>query len=138
MPVEIPKELMAYPNEHGDLIEAHFGGVAADLSAIPTNMRFILICFTNRCGSHFLADVLASSGVLNRAGEMFNAEIVVNDSKAYGLRDMGQFVGHLARAASKNGILVSKATVTQMATLAKTGVLDHILSRTSVSAVRAR
>ncbi len=131
MPLFLPEELTAYPNEHGDLIEAHFGAAAADLAAIPSNVRFVLICFTNRCGSHFLADALASSGVLNRAGEMFNAEIVVGDSKAHNLRDLGQFVGHLARSQSKNGILVSKATVTQIAVLARAGILDHILARTS-------
>ncbi|MBV8397198.1 MAG: hypothetical protein JOZ17_00450, partial [Acetobacteraceae bacterium] len=131
MPLVLPKELIDYPNEHGDLIQAHFGNVAADLAAIPSDTRFVLICFTNRCGSHFLADALASSGTLNRAGEMFNAEIVVGDSKAYGLCDIGQFVGRLARTASKHGILVSKATVTQIAVLAKAGVLDHILPRTS-------
>jgi trehalose 2-sulfotransferase len=131
MPLFLPKELLAHPNEHGDLIQAHFGAAAADLAAIPSGIRFVFIYFTNRCGSHFLADALAPSGALNRAGEMFNAEIVVGDSKAYGLRDLGQFMGHLARTASRNGILVTKATVTQISVLAQSGIMDHILARTS-------
>lgn len=131
MPLALPQALIARPDEHGDQIDAYYGNAAAALAAIPGGLRFVFICFTNRCGSHFLAEALASSETLNYAGEMFNADIVIGDSKAYGLRDLGAYVGHLARSNQRNGILVSKVSVTQMGMLAKAGILDHILARTS-------
>ena len=131
MPLFLPKRLATYPNEHADLISSHFAGAAADVGAIPRDMRFVFICFTNRCGSHFLAEGLASSGLLNGAGEMFNAETVIADSKAQGLRDLGQYVGFLTREFSFNNTLVSKVSVTQLALLVQTGILDSICDRSS-------
>jgi len=131
MSLVLPQELITRPDEHGEQINAYYGNAAADLTAIGDGLRFVFICFTNRCGSHFLAEALASSDVLNNAGEMFHADIVIGDSKAYGLHDLGAYVGHLARSNQRNGILVSKLSVTQMGMLAQAGILDHILTRTS-------
>lgn len=131
MSLFLPEPLIARPDEHGDQINAHYGNAPADLTAIPSGLRFVFICFTDRCGSHFLAEALASSELLNNAGEMFNADVVIGDSKAYGLHDLGTYVGHLARSRQRNGILVSKLSVTQMGMLAKAGILDHVLTRTS-------
>jgi trehalose 2-sulfotransferase len=131
MSLFLPEALLARPDEHGEKITAHYRNAPADLTAIPDGLRFVFICFTNRCGSHFLAEALASSEFLNNAGEMFNANIVIGDSKAFDLTDLGAYVGHLARTAQKNGVLVTKLSVTQMAMLAKAGVLDHIRRRTS-------
>lgn len=131
MPLYLPPRLIDYPNGHRDLINAHFGSASADLSAIPPATRFVFICFTNRCGSHFLADGLTSSGILNYAGEMFNAETIIADSRKQGLADLGQYVGFLVGANARNGFLVAKISVTQLAVLAQAGILDHIASRVS-------
>lgn len=131
MPLYLPPRLIDYPNGHRDLVDAHFESRSADLSAIPSAIKFVFICFTNRCGSHFLADGLTSSGALNYAGEMFNAETVIADSRKHGVADLGQYIGFLVRSNARNGFLVAKVSVTQLALLAQAGILDHLSSRLS-------
>ena len=131
MPLYLPPGLINYPNEHRDRIKAHFGSAPTDFSAIPATTRFVFICFTNRCGSHFLAEALTSSRVLNYAGEMFNAETIIADSRKHELKDLGQYVGFLVRSEARNGFLLAKISATQLAMLAQAGILDHIADRVS-------
>ncbi len=47
------------------------------------------------------------------------------------MRDLGQYVGWLARTNGRTDTLVSKVSVTQLAILVEAGILDQLLERTS-------
>jgi LPS sulfotransferase NodH len=126
----ITSEMRSYPNEHRDRITQHFGGACASLDLIPSDIRYGLICFTNRCGSHFLAECLASSAYLNNAGESFHADLVISDSLALGHQDLGAFVGNHVREYQQNGIFLTKTSATQLIMLAEAGILDRIAQNT--------
>jgi len=81
----------------------------------------LFICFTNRCGSNYLADLLASTGTLPRAGEFFNAPLVLGQSRP---ARIAGFDGYCRLLHSKNtvaGRLAAKASIDQLAMLARLG-----------------
>ncbi len=81
----------------------------------------VFICFTNRCGSNFLGDLLAATGQLPRSGEFLNAPTVLNRSRAAGITGFDFYCRLLHEKNAKAGRLVTKAGIEQLAMLARLG-----------------
>lgn len=81
----------------------------------------VFICFTNRCGSNFLTDLLASTGKLPRGGEFFNAPTVLHRSRTAGITGFDFYCRLLHEKNAKAGRLVAKAGIGQLAMLARLG-----------------
>lgn len=96
---------------------------------LPADTRFIFICFTNRCGSNYLANLLSSTGALNKADEVFNHDRVVAACQENRLSSLHGYVAHLARAAALNSVLVTKLAIDQLVMLVECGLLDRIIGR---------
>lgn len=81
----------------------------------------LFICFTNRCGSNYLADLLASTGALPRAGEFFNAPFVLGRSRQAGVAGFDGYCRLLHSSNSVAGRFAAKASIDQLAMLARLG-----------------
>ncbi|HET6182684.1 MAG TPA: Stf0 family sulfotransferase [Acetobacteraceae bacterium] len=126
----VTQEMRDYPNEHRDRVRAFLGDRFDRPSAIPSAARLGFICYTNRCGSHFLADCLLSTGKLNYAGEWFHADHIIAKCDGESLPDLGAFLGS-ALNEQQNGLYLSKVSVTQLIMLAEAGILDRIIARSA-------
>jgi LPS sulfotransferase NodH len=86
----------------------------------------VFICFTNRCGSNFLIDLLAATGLLPRGGEFLNAPTVVSRSRAAGITGFDFYCRLLHEKNAKAGRLLAKAGIEQLAMLGRLGYLGTL------------
>lgn len=93
------------------------------------DLDFCFLCFTNRCGSNFFAQLLASSGQLNEAQESYGHEEVLRVAANHGLRSFREYVSQVARSSAIEGRFVVKTSISHIVLLAKTGVLRDMLPR---------
>lgn len=119
----VPPPLRALPSPHRAAIEAAFGPTLPTPGWRPPGVPLVLICFTNRCGSNYLAQVLASTGALNDAGEYFNAPTVLEHTARLGLPTLPAYITVLPGLIPWHGPLAAKAAPDQVALLADAGVL---------------
>ncbi len=110
-------------DEHETRIEAHFGvDSVCCLDGEPAAVaRTIFLCFTNRCGSAYLASLLSATGRLPRAGEPFNHPFVINRSAKQQLDSFAGYCRQFARGNAKGGIAAAKVGCRQLFMLAKWG-----------------
>jgi len=124
--VIIPPRLRAQPSFHRALVEQEFGPLRPDPEAVMPPGNFLFLCFTNRCGSNYLAHLLATTGAFNEAGEYFNAETVLEHSRPRGLRSLAAYFATLYHLLPHYGHIAAKAGVDQLAMLADAGILDAL------------
>jgi LPS sulfotransferase NodH len=99
------------------------------LSESCKGIKFIFLCFTNRCGSNFLAQTLASDGRLNLAGECWNADEIIRVVKVQSLQSFQSYFSGISHHNMRNGYFISKLGVEHLTLLQLTGVLDQISDR---------
>ena len=121
----IPPEAFKIQNQH--MAKAHelFGDEPVG-PGTSTDEKLLFICFTNRCGSNYLSEAIASSGALNRAGEYFNADTMENSARTRDLKSFDQYIRFLCKREGVSNRLCSKIAVTQFAMLDKYGVYDQV------------
>ncbi len=122
----IPPPLRDLASPHRDAIEAAFGPTRPDPDAPPGPGRVLFLCFTNRCGSNYVAQLLASTGAFNEAGEFFNAATVLEHAQARALRSLAAYVAALPSLVPPHSVLAAKAAPDQLVMLADTGILDAV------------
>lgn len=88
----------------------------------------VLICFTNRCGSNFLAEALASTGKLPQAGEFFNAEFVQKHCRENELSNLKDYIEYLQTKLSQNDVFCSKVGVGQLFFLHRMKAFEGLLN----------
>jgi LPS sulfotransferase NodH len=115
------------PSDQEKQIAARFGpeGLRFDpAQAAPQGSQTFVICFTNRCGSNFLAQLLATNPDIGLAGEYFNAPAVLGISEKLGFVRLQQYLDWLMREkASRKGIFGIKLAFRQLFFLAQHGLL---------------
>lgn len=124
-----PRRLVPPPapvGVHGERIAAHFGGLGGEGLAVDPALRVLLLCFVNRSGSFHLADLLAATGRLRLAEEVFNGDVVVADPASRQVRDFPAYLGHLLRTRSGGGWFAAKASPEQLSLLAEAGLFDAL------------
>lgn len=102
--------------------------------AIPSTF----ICFTNRSGSNYLAELLASTGKLPLAGEWFNWPNVINFSERREAKSFRHFCHLLARGTSRNGRFASKIGCSQLYFLSRSRVIPELFGSPHFIFVRRR
>jgi hypothetical protein len=108
----------------------HLAKVAAEIDTIShtplvllRNLRFCFMCFTNRSGSNYVAEAMASTGELNLAAEIYNWDMVLNVSREHGIVDFRDYFCRLANSQAINGIVLAKVSIDHIVLLHKTGIL---------------
>lgn len=117
-----------YPDVHKRALDTHFGAERIGGSVDVRGVKAVyLICFTNRCGSNFLAQAMASDGSLKQAGESLNFTAVIHQSKRHGLESFSDYFSWLIKAQlSASGVMGCKASVGQLMLLHEHGILDAL------------
>jgi LPS sulfotransferase NodH len=101
-------------------------GVPVDL---PPEIRFVFVCFTNRCGSAYLGDILSSTGFFAQPYETLNAGNTLGYCEQQGLRSFGEYFAHIVRRDARNNTYIVKVMPEQIVLLSETGILDQIIER---------
>lgn len=112
-------------NVHLRGIAALFGGVAVPAAAIPPHRAIVFLCFTNRSGSNYLADALASTGRINLAGELLNHDAVAADAALHGHASLADFLAAQMRWRMVDGIMAIKVALAHLELLGRAGLLAH-------------
>ncbi len=112
---------------HLDPARVAFGDTLAGGITLPPGIGLGFLCFTNRSGSNHLADLLAASGRLNRAAEIFNAEEIIPLQQRFAFRSLGHLVGSLAQWNAVEGRFLAKLGLTHLPLLDAAGLLGPLL-----------
>jgi LPS sulfotransferase NodH len=117
-------------NEHLDKVEELFGPLLREPLELPSGLSFVFLCFTNRSGSNFLAELLSSSGQYNRAGEILNWQAVQDIARRRKLSRFQDVFAEIASRQQKSGRLFVKVALAHLEMLVKSGVMDQIRDST--------
>ncbi len=120
------KPLGLPPDWHAQQIEAHFGGFGRAQFVLPTGRRYLFVCFTNRSGSNYLAELLAGTEVFNRAEERFTWDHVSYPSKDGHVDSFEDYIGRTVGWASRGDWFAVKAAAGQLELLARVGFFAAI------------
>lgn len=117
-----------FPGIHQKQINAYFSGLgesaAPPTGSAPLSSAAYFLCFTNRCGSNYLAQAIASDGRLSQAGENINYDTVINHSKRHGFRTFREYFSWLAgQREGKSAQFGCKVSIGQLMFLNNEGIL---------------
>jgi trehalose 2-sulfotransferase len=123
-----------YPDVHAQKLADFFAGrkrapdaakrLADELATLKT---FYILCFTNRCGSNFLAQALASEGRIRQAGENLNFDAVQHQCDRLGLGSYDEYLAWLVRQLKgPEKVFGCKASAGQLIHLYNAGVLEKV------------
>jgi LPS sulfotransferase NodH len=124
-----PEEVFEFDNPH--LAEAKKLFPPSDGLIINKDIRYIFVCFTNRCGSNFFCDALASGQSFNLAGEFFNGDTMREVSAAEGLTNISDYLKFLTVQEAVNNVLVSKITLMHLMVLYEFNMLPYFVQNAS-------
>lgn len=126
----IPEALQATERYHRAALASLFGAAGDEAETeIDPATRFLFLCFTNRCGSNFVAELMAAGGRINRAEEVFNGDTIATHVRERGLRSFAAYVNFLCDRLREGGRLAAKVSLEQLLMLTEAGVLDQIVTR---------
>jgi trehalose 2-sulfotransferase len=117
------------PNDHLKNVIDFFGEVAHAPANIPAAVKFVFICYTNRSGSNYLAELLASDQFLPRAGENLNSETIINHARQKSFKSFQEYFSFLVNHTKKNNFVTLKIAPVHLELLGKSGILDQIIDR---------
>lgn len=127
MTTEFP---IAYtPSEHETQFVDHFGesGIFPVHCDDAADRKTYVICFTNRCGSNLLAELISTHPAFGKAGEYLNAVAVLKNSRQRGQRTLAEYLEWLRRTrSSKQGVLGIKLSYRQLFFLVRTGFVESM------------
>jgi LPS sulfotransferase NodH len=127
--MNVPPLLRNITCEHRDAVTHVLGPVRPEPRWAPPDLDVLFLCFTNRCGSNFLAQLLASTGAFNEAGEFFNAPTVLKHAMERGLRSLPAYFSALSVLVPHTGRIAAKVAIGQLLMLADAGILDALRGR---------
>ncbi len=106
-------------SRHESTIKRQFGGDVRFAGEKPIFSKpLILMAFTNRCGSHLLAEFFRQTGQLAGFGEFLNHDVVANQSAEHGYASFPDYIAGLeARLCPKGQGFGLKASHDQLAML---------------------
>jgi LPS sulfotransferase NodH len=118
-----PEDVRDVDSEHRLKIERYFGAFPVAPILREALGPLLALCFINRSGSNYLAQVLASTGAFNEAGEFFLAETILNDHAIpNGMRSLDDYLVFL-RQFSVDHRLSAKVGLWQLVMLGEVGLL---------------
>ncbi|MCB8883499.1 hypothetical protein ACELLULO517_24845 [Acidisoma cellulosilytica] len=124
----IPDDLQGLERYHRAVLPDLFGE-DPPVEQVDPSIRFFFLCFTNRCGSNFLAELVAANGRLNRAEEVYNADTVTPHVQERGFKSFAGYMNFLCGRLQRSKWFCSKISLEQLLMLTETGVLDQIIDR---------
>ena len=86
----------------------------------------IVLCYTNRCGSNYLAAALASTGKVPAAGELFNDRALISLRGKRNWPTIDHAYLQLAKRHTQNGVFATKLTWAQLFFVSKRRIIPRI------------
>jgi LPS sulfotransferase NodH len=124
--MRIPKEVFDLRNVHVDQLRPYL--VPPKKTLRPSRCKkIVFLCFTNRSGSNYLAELLGSTGQINVGGEFLNfntALLHIRNNRLNSFYDY--FIGLIDKQTVK-GNFACKVAITQIVLLQQAGLLDELL-----------
>ncbi len=120
----VPHPLRSLAREHAAIVEAALGPLRPAPGFQAPQVPALFLCFTNRCGSFYAAQLLASTGICNEAGEFFNAETVLEHAVPRGLASLHEYVALLPQLVPQAPVFAAKLGLDQLVMLTDTGILQ--------------
>lgn len=128
-------ELLNLFSWHGNRIDVHFRGARGFCRApLHDDPRVILLCFTNRSGSTYLASEMSLLGLCGQPNsesnfEFLNAETVIGFSSQAGLRSFADYFCTVAREhRSPLGFFCCKGSIDQIAWLLRKNAREQFMT----------
>ena len=90
-PLVVPESMLRASNPNRNQIASRISIAPGPLTDLPLSTRFIFVCFTNRCGSAFLGDVLSSTGFFGQPFETLNAGAVLDYCREHDLHSFREY-----------------------------------------------
>lgn len=115
------------PSEHERQIATMFKYVDTGHRPPFRSSHTVIICFTNRSGSNYLAEAIASTGSVNVAHEYLNHPLVERRAEAQGFTSLNEYLQGLAEQVSEGMAFAFKVGLTQLYFIAELGFLDNLL-----------
>lgn len=127
--------LAYYPQEHEQALVEYFqqeGHRFLDGPLEPATKTNVAICFVNRCGSNWLAALLAATDLIGHAEEIFNAPRFTKVCKNNEIRSFseGIFVHATAKTDHKPDTFITKLSWDQLYFLSKFRIIPEMLPNT--------
>lgn len=118
------------PSDHETQIEKFYPEIDAGARDYPAD-RTLFVCFTNRSGSTFLGEALASTGSVKPAREYLNHPVVKRQSSQREIESFDAYLIDLAERFTHGGVFTLKAGLRQLYYLAKLGFIGDVLKSPS-------
>lgn len=119
-----------YPSsDHEQEIVSYFGEKNCfNTRTKQESIKTIFICFTNRCGSNFLANLISNTALFPEAGEFFNWDTVIPYSQSHNLENFDDYCLSVINETQKNNCFISKISFLQLMLLSKFGQIPNIFN----------
>lgn len=119
----------------GDDFSLHLDEIAAAMDvglpvpAVASELEFVFLCFTNRCGSNLVAEALASDGRVNLAAECYNAAEVLRAARQLKLTSFSDYFAGVALHDQRSNRFIVKLAADHLTLLFHAGILSAIANR---------
>jgi hypothetical protein len=90
-PLLVPEEMLSSPRPHRHAIASELPLTRTAPVQLPSAIRFVFLCFTNRCGSNHLGDLLGSTGIFEPPLESLNAGAVLSLCRERHIRSFPEY-----------------------------------------------
>jgi LPS sulfotransferase NodH len=123
--------ILNYPvSDHEEKILEYFGKQNTfNQKKYEGKQTNIFICFTNRCGSTFLASLLASTNYFPKAEECFNWDTIIPTCEQKYFFMFDSYCMDLIKQKQKNNLFISKIGPQQLMMLSKFGQIPNIINQ---------
>ena len=99
------------------------------LRELCRDIKVVFLCFTNRCGSNFVAQSMASNGVISQPGENLNFDTVISHSRCNNFSSYVRYLIWLIELeAGSSRIFSVKCSAGQLIYLFNLGIIDQFNS----------
>ena len=125
-PLVMPRLMLRIHSPNRDAIAEALSIAPGAQIELPSRLRFLFLCFSNRSGSAYLIDLLASTGITAQALETLNADAVLSYCGEHGVQSLQAYFEHIARRDARNNIYIVKVAPEQLRLLTEAGILGQI------------
>lgn len=131
---QIPNIDKIYPDVHSKRLNEFFGSLpnSEDLGMLRElcrDIKIVFLCFTNRCGSNFVAQSMASNGLITQPGENLNFDTVISHSKRNNFSSYVRYLIWLIESkAGSSRIFGVKCSAGQLIYMFNLGIIDQFNS----------
>ena len=127
MPIVLPPSVDPLTDHHGAAFASRLPLRNGAGITLPDGLTYVIIVFTNRSGSSYLGELLASTGFFNPAKEVLNEDQVIPACAANVWASFSSYFAATAAEHARNRHFVFKSSIGQLAVMNHHGLLPRLL-----------